>query len=199
MESAEYYRPGGFHPIHIGDTFKLGRYIVGGKLGCGKFSTVWLVQDLTTQAYVSLKVLAADAAKWSGNLHSIDHELQILSHLRNGREEAGKDCVVRLLDDFIHFGPNVKHQCIVTELLGPDLSSDIEELYPTEIFPAAISRAIIKQITYAIQCLHRNNIIHGGTFCVGLWSWLDTNIFCPDLHVGNILVTSPKLSFVRPT
>ncbi|KAF5327183.1 hypothetical protein D9619_004391 [Psilocybe cf. subviscida] len=176
MEDARYYYQGGFHPIHTGDQFKRGQYIVVHKLGHGRFSTVWLAEDLNTQTYVALKVLAADVAGWSGNLNGVSEEIQVFSRLRDGVEEPGKECVVRFLDHFVHHGPNGEHHCIVTELLGPCLSSDIEELYPTEIFPAAISRAIIRQIADAVRFLHRNHIVHG------------------DLHLGNILLTSPKLS-----
>lgn len=41
-EWAEEYRPGRFHPLHIGDTLDSGRYRVIRKLGYGSFSTVWL-------------------------------------------------------------------------------------------------------------------------------------------------------------
>jgi serine/threonine-protein kinase SRPK3 len=39
------YRPGGYHPVCLGDTFKGGRYKVHHKLGWGGFSTVWLAKD----------------------------------------------------------------------------------------------------------------------------------------------------------
>ena len=39
------YRPGGFHPVCLGDTFKEGRYTIHHKLGWGGFSTVWLARD----------------------------------------------------------------------------------------------------------------------------------------------------------
>ena len=44
-ESSALYRPGGYHPVHLGDTFKDGTYEVVHKLGYGSFSTVWLVED----------------------------------------------------------------------------------------------------------------------------------------------------------
>jgi serine/threonine-protein kinase SRPK3 len=39
------YRPGGFHPICLGDTLNQRRYQVCHKLGWGGFSTVWLAKD----------------------------------------------------------------------------------------------------------------------------------------------------------
>lgn len=45
-ERIEDYCLGGFHPVHIGDTFKEGRYKAVRKLGHGAFSTVWLAQDI---------------------------------------------------------------------------------------------------------------------------------------------------------
>jgi hypothetical protein len=44
-EDLEDYRPGGYHPVSIGDTFNHDRYIVVRKLGWGHFSTVWLAKD----------------------------------------------------------------------------------------------------------------------------------------------------------
>lgn len=46
QEKLESYRPGGYHPVTLGDTFKDDRYEVVHKLGWGGFSTVWLARDL---------------------------------------------------------------------------------------------------------------------------------------------------------
>ena len=46
-EDLEDYRPGGYHPVSIGDEFNQGRYRVVRKLGWGHFSTVWLARDST--------------------------------------------------------------------------------------------------------------------------------------------------------
>lgn len=45
QEKMNRYRPGGFHPVCLGDTFKDGRYKIYHKLGWGGFSTVWLARD----------------------------------------------------------------------------------------------------------------------------------------------------------
>ena len=44
-EDWEDYVKGGYHPVHIGDSFSDGRYTVVRKLGWGHFSTVWLAKD----------------------------------------------------------------------------------------------------------------------------------------------------------
>lgn len=44
-EDWEDYVKGGYHPVHIGDEFSDGRYVVVRKLGWGHFSTVWLAKD----------------------------------------------------------------------------------------------------------------------------------------------------------
>jgi hypothetical protein len=45
-EPLERYRKGGYHPTHLGDTFKDGRYKTIHKLGWGGYATVWLARDL---------------------------------------------------------------------------------------------------------------------------------------------------------
>lgn len=44
-EKLSRYQPGGYQPVHLGDTFHEGRYKVVHKLGWGGFSTVWLARD----------------------------------------------------------------------------------------------------------------------------------------------------------
>ena len=50
VESPGWYRPGGYHPVHLGDVY-CQRYKVINKLGFGTYSTVWLARDYqsTTQ------------------------------------------------------------------------------------------------------------------------------------------------------
>src|ERR1700733_4099509 len=45
-EWVEDYRPGGYHPVLLGDVFNNGQYKVIRKLGEGSSSTVWLARDL---------------------------------------------------------------------------------------------------------------------------------------------------------
>ena len=45
-EGRDAYRPGGFHPVYIGDVYA-SKYEVMSKIGYGRYSTVWLVKDLS--------------------------------------------------------------------------------------------------------------------------------------------------------
>ena len=57
LEPPARYRPGGYHPVHIGDIYRE-RYRVIHKLGHGTYSTVWLAHDLssTEQTYVGVVI-----------------------------------------------------------------------------------------------------------------------------------------------
>ena len=44
-EDWEDYCQGGYHPVHIGDTFSDSGYTIAFKLGWGLSSTVWLAKD----------------------------------------------------------------------------------------------------------------------------------------------------------
>lgn len=44
-ERIDKYRPGGYHPVAIDDTFSNDRYQIYNKLGFGGSSTVWLAHD----------------------------------------------------------------------------------------------------------------------------------------------------------
>jgi serine/threonine-protein kinase SRPK3 len=58
-EELEDYAPGGFHPVHLGDTFDGGRYVIVHKLGAGGFAAIWLAQDMIKKTWVALKIVRA--------------------------------------------------------------------------------------------------------------------------------------------
>ncbi len=47
-----------YHPVHLGDFFKDGRYKILHKLGFGSFSTVWLARDIQYVQFLRLLFLA---------------------------------------------------------------------------------------------------------------------------------------------
>lgn len=44
-EPLQRYKPGGYHPTHLGDSLKSGRYQILHKIGWGGYATVWLAKD----------------------------------------------------------------------------------------------------------------------------------------------------------
>ena len=72
----ESYRPGGFHPINLGGSFKIGQYCVIRKLGYGSFSTVWLARDkmsVTIDDTISQRIPDAKLPLQESQLRSIEH------------------------------------------------------------------------------------------------------------------------------
>jgi serine/threonine-protein kinase SRPK3 len=70
---------------------------------------------------------------------------------------------MQCIDEFEHAGPNGVHRCIISEVLGPPASSDIEDLYPREEYPIDIAKIIVAQIARCLEYLLHCGIVYGGT------------------------------------
>lgn len=88
---------------------------------------------------------------------------------------------MRMLDHFVHDGPNGRHQCIVGEVLGPTLSSYIYLFYDSNGFPGNMARGLAGQIALGVQYLHKRCVVHG------------------DLHRGNVLLCPPPAAWSSST
>ncbi|KAK3291263.1 kinase-like domain-containing protein [Chaetomium fimeti] len=155
QERMSRYRPGGYHPVTLGDTFKSGRYKVYHKLGHGGFSTAWLAIDQSLKRWVSLKIAIATSTESS-------RELAVLKRLKDAR--VGH--VVELLDSFVHQGPNGRHACLVFDLLGPTLDHVISDYRDDEdpdeedyLKPATILK-ITGQLLQALAAMHGAGYAH---------------------------------------
>ena len=178
-ESSKDYRPGGYHPIEIGDLFN-NRYLVVQKLGWGHFSTVWLCLDRTHGTYVAMKVQKSAANYTEAALDEIELLLKISSNYKspiwvdsikqyhpeqvNEINErgvtTGHTYVVQLLNTFSHSGPNGTHICLVFEVLGVNLL-EIIKFYQYKGIPINLCRRISKQVLIGLDYLHRVcGIIH---------------------------------------
>lgn len=60
VERIEKYRPGGYHPVSVGDTLH-DRYLIVDKLGFGGYSIVWLARNTRLNRYVAIKIAVADS------------------------------------------------------------------------------------------------------------------------------------------
>ncbi|KAJ3495436.1 hypothetical protein NLG97_g3400 [Lecanicillium saksenae] len=163
-EWIEAYRPGGYHPVSLGDVFDGGRYRVLRKLGGGSYSTVWLARDEREKKYVALKILVAEAS-------TEVNEVRILRHLAAAASQAeAQRHVARLLDEFEHRGgPNGTHKCLVFEPMGPSVNAMVEELpqfkprrWDMKVrYPPRMARSILKQALEALAFIHSKGVAHG--------------------------------------
>ncbi|KAF8460080.1 kinase-like domain-containing protein [Kalaharituber pfeilii] len=170
-EWIEEYRPGGHHPVHLGDDFDNGTYKILRKLGYGGYSTVWLARDTKNSRDVALKILKASVP---------DCELRVLSHLSNSDHlHEGVNHVLNTLNHFYHIGPNGKHLCLVTEVMGPNISDLLSpprgrfDDFPR--FPKQIVKQITRQLLLGLAYIHSNRIVHG------------------DVYPGNVAFALPSL------
>lgn len=154
-ESLERYRPGGYHPFNIGDSFHSERYRVVQKLGWGGYSTVWLVHDNIRSQLAALKVVVSEMSKTSKEARI----LQLLGSISTQHE--GHRHLRKLTDYFIHDGPNGRHQCLVFDVDGVSVPTFVNR-YCGGRLPARLAWQLSKQITLALDCLHSNGIAHGG-------------------------------------
>ena len=155
-ESLERYRPGGYHTVHIGDSYHSGRYRVLQKLGWGRHSTVWLVFDSMLSRLATLKVVISEISETS-------NEVRILQKLASIPEKhQGQRHLRKLTDHFWLDGPNGRHQCLVFDVDGVG-AQELRTLYGCTLrLPGRLAWHISKQITLALDCLHSNGIAHGG-------------------------------------
>lgn len=151
------YGQGGFHPVHLNDTFKHDRYKVIHKLGHGGFATVWLARDIKRERYVALKVLAS-------RLSSGSPEVSILRAMKDSSEHIGKSHVMSLLDHFTHRGPNGTHLCLVSEVGGPSIKEFNDcpgEYKGSRRLKASVARDVCSQVINGLDYIHITGIAHG--------------------------------------
>ncbi|ATY60334.1 kinase domain-containing [Cordyceps militaris] len=152
-EDVENYEPGGFHPVHLGDTFDDGRYRIVHKLGAGGFSTVWLARDEKDKKWVALKIVAARHSIPTAEKSSLTHAMLPVD---------GKQRVVVHRRQFTFDGPNGHHLCLILPVLGPSMS-DLSYHWNCRLTPWMARRAAYQAVR-AVADLHSQGLCHGGQF-----------------------------------
>lgn len=163
-EDEEDYRKGGYHPVKVGEKFKMGEYEIVGKLGWGHFSTVWMAKRLEMQAnshtwdsFVALKVVKSDRKY----IETAMDEIKLLNASQNPRKKDNLEgnSIVRLLDSFRHEGPNGNHVCMAFELMGCNLLKLIKK-FDYKGMPVKMVKRIAFQVLNSLRQLHSAGIIH---------------------------------------
>ncbi|KAK3321238.1 kinase domain-containing protein [Cercophora scortea] len=149
-EDLEDYEPGGFHPVHLGDTYD-NRYKVVHKLGFGGFSIVWLARDPDKQQWVALKIIKANESPTYESRSVVTNHKHV--HPLDPRLFAMP------IRNFWIDGPNGRHLCIVLPVLGPNLSS-LSTGFFSRLQPAFV-KTVSLQAGQALVALHANGICHG--------------------------------------
>lgn len=159
-ESLKDYKPGGYHPAFKGEKYKDNRYILVRKLGWGHFSTVWLARDLQSSknTHVAMKIVRSDKVY----TEAAQDEIKLLKRIRSHKEEddAGSRHILKLLDNFLHSGPNGDHIVMVFEVLGENLLALIKK-YEHRGIPMIYVKQISKQLLIGLDYMHRRcGVIH---------------------------------------
>lgn len=199
-EWGESYRPGGYHPVQLGDTFLNGRFHVIRKIGYGSFSTVWLAHDdlsvsllrgalktsarwLTVSPLSSNKLVAIKVVVARLDQSTLDKEICLYHKLAKVAPHSSlSQNFVGLKEQFQLEGPNGRHNCLVFDSMGPDLPTTIRRSREYQVgqpwdddfcqrFPLQLAKKVLREVLLGLQFLHANRIVHG------------------DLHAGNILVS----------
>jgi hypothetical protein len=173
-EGEDGYRPGGYHPVRIGDKFHNSRYVVIEKLGWGHFSTVWLCYDKKKSfaadhpEYVALKIqksaihyreAAIDEIELLNSISSAAMSAKIMDEYPTGTTVSDL-CLVTLLDNFDHVGPNGRHVSMAFEVLGENLLKVIKK-YDYRGMSVGVVKSFVRQMCVGLDFLHRHcKIIH---------------------------------------
>ncbi|KAM5439736.1 hypothetical protein MferCBS31731_004146 [Microsporum ferrugineum] len=173
VERLENYRPGGYHPIRIGDRFQ-DRYQTLHKLGHGSYSTKWLARDEVSKEYVAVKVCTADSKPRDFNILS-----ELSGRLHASDKSPGETMVPVIMEIFTIHGPNGEHECYVTAPARASLAG-VKDGSWVRLFKLDTARVLAAQLVIAVEYIHARGYVHG------------------DLHLGNVLLKCHQNSISSP-
>lgn len=158
VECLEEYKPGGYHPVHLGDRFH-NRYEVVHKLGHGTYSTIWLARDQWNNKLIAAKIGTASSSQREGDVLSTLNE-------PGGNKvwpiwDKRDSFFPPILDRFEIRGVNGVHPCYVTSLARASLSDAKDGEYGG-LFQLDVARALAAQLSLSVMSLHNQGFVHGG-------------------------------------
>ncbi|KAF8962533.1 kinase-like domain-containing protein [Flammula alnicola] len=163
IEYIEDYRPGGFHPVAIGDVFAQGRYRVVHKLGFGGSSTIWLARNRLGKL-VTLKVMGAEvSSKPADEIPELAVPLKLSEYIQ-AQCPVARSNIQTVEDHFTENGPNGSHLCLVSQLAGPSILSMSDcpgRVIGSRRLRGDLARKVAKQAVYAVELMHTAGFVHG--------------------------------------
>src|ERR1700733_2575098 len=160
VEYLEGYRPGGYHPVTIGELLG-NRYRVVHKLGHGSYSTTWLAHDQKANTYVAVKISIAEKDQTESNIVR-----QLMDIDPADKLHPGRGIILPLLDEFDIQGPNGTHRCLINPPARASISAVKDASNKGELFHLHVARVIIGQLIQAVAYLHSRGVVHSGLQCL---------------------------------
>ena len=104
---------------------------------------------------MALKIITAAASR-------LCSEAKIGHHLQQGNlDHPGRKFVLSLQDDFSIDGPNGRHKCLVSEVVGSSII-EVKEASELGMLSLKTARIITAQIILGLSYIHSCGIFHGG-------------------------------------
>ncbi|KAK3494193.1 kinase-like domain-containing protein [Neurospora hispaniola] len=155
-EHLDDYKPGGLHPIILGDRLgDNGRFRVAHKLGHGGYGTVWLCQDTLSSPpkWRAVKVMSAKESR--PNCAEL-RAMEAFGDINSSTIESDFH-VSAPLEHFWIDGPNGRHLALVFVLCA-DTANGMFSIY-------GHNRALVKdlcfQLAKSLQLIHSRGLCHG--------------------------------------
>jgi serine/threonine-protein kinase SRPK3 len=127
------------------------RYILIKKLGHGSFSSVWLSFDIDTSSYFALKIQNIE------DYDEAEAESKVYKYISTSNSKYLMN-IIRTFD-YCQDDDDEKHFCMVMDVMSCSSHDLIKSSYKNGL-PFNVVICITKQILYALNDLHAQNIIH---------------------------------------
>ncbi|KAK1774205.1 serine/threonine protein kinase [Copromyces sp. CBS 386.78] len=178
IEALNHYSPGGYHPVHLGDTLGSlsdpSRFRVLHKLGHGSSGTVWLCRDTIDGKPKALKILSGhsseNAAKECPDFKalqlltgSLSHEEGLSFSQAAQTHKTAQDLLrnhhIALPSEhfWLPYRPNGSHLCLITPFLGPNL----EGFATAYGHVTDLVKHVCFQLVEAMHFMHQKGLCHG--------------------------------------